>query len=70
MRTKHFDLDIKSLFKRGIKKKVEPFGCFLITGYMGSGKTYFAVKFANDYKQNYKTKKHYNKLLKKATIYQ
>ena len=56
MRTKRFDIDIKSFFKRGVKKKEEPFGCFLVTGYMGSGKTYFTVKFANDYKQNYKIK--------------
>lgn len=56
MRTKKFDIDIKSLFSKGIKKKEEPFGCFLITGYMGSGKTYFAVKFANDYKKHYKIK--------------
>lgn len=56
MRTKRFDIDIKSLFSKGIKKKEEPFGCFLITGYMGSGKTYFAVKFANDYKKKYKIK--------------
>ena len=56
MRTKKFDIDFKSLFCKGIKKKVEPFGCFLITGYMGSGKTYFAVKFANDYKKQYTIK--------------
>lgn len=56
MRTKRFDIDFKSLFSKGIKKKVEPFGCFLITGYMGSGKTYFAVKFANDYKKQYTIK--------------
>lgn len=53
---KHLEIDVKSLFKRGIKKKQEPFGCFLITGYMGSGKTYFAVKFADDKKQNYHIK--------------
>lgn len=56
MKTKKLEIDTKSLFKKGVKKKYEPFGCFLITGYMGSGKTYFAVKFANDYKQKYKIK--------------
>lgn len=56
MRTKRFDIDFKSIFSKGIKKKTEPFGCFLITGYMGSGKTYFAVKFANDYKKHYTIK--------------
>lgn len=48
------EIDFKSIFKRGIKKKYEPFGCFLITGYMGSGKTYFAVKFALQFKDTYK----------------
>ena len=56
MKTKRIDLDIKSFFKKGVKPKNEPFGCFLVTGYMGSGKTYFAIKFANDYKQTYKIK--------------
>lgn len=56
MRTKTLDIDFKSFFKKGVKQKVEPFGCFLVTGYMGSGKTYFAVKFANDYKHKYKIK--------------
>lgn len=56
MRTKRIDIDLKSFFKKGVKQKYEPFGCFLVTGYMGSGKTYFAVKFANDYKQKYKIK--------------
>lgn len=37
------EIDVKSIFRKGIKKKVEPFGCFLITGYMGSGKTYLSV---------------------------
>lgn len=50
------DIDFKSFVKKGIKKKIEPFGCFLITGYMGSGKTYFAVKFAYEHKENYKIK--------------
>lgn len=56
MRTRKIDFDLKSIFRKGIKAKYEPFGCFLITGYMGSGKTYFAVKFANDFKHNYKIK--------------
>lgn len=56
MRTKTLDIDFKSIFKKGIKKKIEPFGVFLITGYMGTGKTYFAVKFANDKKLQYKIK--------------
>lgn len=53
---KSLEIDFKSLFKKGIKKKEEPFGVFLITGYMGTGKSYFAVKYANDKKQTYKIK--------------
>ena len=56
MRTKNIDIDFKSFFKKGVKQVSEPFGCFLVTGYMGSGKTYFAVKFANDFKSTYKIK--------------
>ena len=40
---KSLEIDFNSLFIRGIKKKVEPFACFLITGYMGSGKSYLGV---------------------------
>lgn len=53
---KSLEIDLRSLFKKGVKKKVEPFGCFLITGYMGTGKTYFAIKYANDKKKDYKIK--------------
>lgn len=50
------EIDFKSFVRKGIKKKYEPFGCFLITGYMGSGKTYFAVKYAYDHYKTYKIK--------------
>ena len=50
------NIDFKSFFRKGIKKKEEPFGVFLITGYMGSGKTYFSVYFATTHIQNYKIK--------------
>lgn len=36
-------IDIKSLFKRSSKKINDNFGVSLITGYQGSGKTWFAV---------------------------
>jgi len=56
------DIDIKSIFKKGIKKKVEPFGCFLITGYMGSGKSYLGVyltlKFNKNHNYHIKTNIH------------
>ena len=34
----------KSFFKRGIKKVKDDFAIFLVTGYQGSGKTYFAIQ--------------------------
>jgi len=51
-----YDIDFKSFFKKGIKAKIEPFGVFLITGYMGSGKTYFACKYAFELNNKYKVK--------------
>ena len=56
MKLKNIDIDIKSIFSKGVKKKIEPFGCFLITGYMGSGKTYFATKYAYEHSKQYKIK--------------
>lgn len=51
-----YNIDLKSLFKRGIKAKYEPFGVFLVTGYMGSGKSYFCVKYAFELDSKYKVK--------------
>ena len=56
MKLRNIDIDIQSIFKKGIKQKKEPFGVFLVTGYMGSGKTYFCVKFATDFISKYKIK--------------
>lgn len=53
---KKYNIDFKSFIKRGIKPKYEPFGVFFVTGYMGSGKTYFAVKYAYDLNPFYKIK--------------
>lgn len=53
---KSLEIDFKSLFKKGIKKKVEPFGCFLITGYMGSGKSYLGVYLITKFNKNYNYK--------------
>lgn len=56
MKLNNLEIDFKSAFKKGVKKKVEPFGVFLITGPMGSGKSYFATRFSNDFKDNYTLK--------------
>lgn len=37
-----YNIDIKSLFQLGTKKINDNFGCSLITGYQGSGKTWLA----------------------------
>lgn len=36
-------IDFRSLFQRGIKSVADDFGIFLITGYQGSGKTWYAI---------------------------
>lgn len=41
------EIDIKSLFKRGIKKQDEQFYVRLITGYQGTGKTYLGIYLIN-----------------------
>lgn len=41
-------IDIKSFFRRGVKQIEDPWGVLLITGYMGSGKTYFSVYAVNN----------------------
>ena len=56
MKLNNLEIDFKSVFKKGVKKVVEPFGVFLITGPMGSGKTYFATRFSNDFKKTYTIK--------------
>lgn len=43
------NLDIKSMFKRKPKKLKDNFGVSFITGYQGSGKTYFAIYIAYKY---------------------
>lgn len=36
-------IDFKSFFQRGIKCVDDNFGIFLITGYQGSGKTWYSI---------------------------
>lgn len=36
-------IDYKSFFKKGVKPLNDNFGIFLITGYQGSGKTWYAI---------------------------
>lgn len=39
----NFKIDWNSLLKKGIKPVDDDFGIYLITGYQGSGKTYYAI---------------------------
>ena len=39
----NFKIDFNSLLKKGIKPADDDFGIYLITGYQGSGKTYYAI---------------------------
>lgn len=49
-------IDVKSFFKRGVKKLEEPYGVFFVCGRMGSGKTYFCTKYASEVIKNYTIK--------------
>lgn len=47
-------IDTKSFFKKGIKSNSDDFGIYLITGYQGSGKTYFGIYLLNQLKPELK----------------
>lgn len=49
-------IDTKSFFKKGVKKINEPFGVFLVNGRMGTGKTFFVVKWVFENFKDYKIK--------------
>ena len=42
MKILKYDIKFNTFKKRGIKSKESPWGCYMITGFQGSGKTYFA----------------------------
>ena len=39
-----YNIQVSTFFKRGIKNVKDDFAIYLVTGYQGSGKTYFAVQ--------------------------
>lgn len=49
-----FDIRVNTFVKPGVKEKNDPWGVYCITGFQGSGKTYFAVYLLNTMKKNYK----------------
>lgn len=62
-------VDLKSLFRRGVKKLEEPYGVFFVCGRMGSGKTYFCTKYASEHYKQYKIKTNIHSLrIPNATI--
>lgn len=44
MKILKYNIQFNTFFKRGIKSVQDSFAIYLVTGYQGSGKTYFAVK--------------------------
>ena len=52
-------IDFKTLFQKSPKKIDDNFGIYLITGYQGSGKTYYSIYLMEKMKnQNHFYKKH------------
>ena len=49
-------IDVKSFFRKGVKKIEEPYGVFFVCGPMGSGKTYFCTKFSSELSTQYTIK--------------
>ena len=45
---KRYNIDFKSMIKKGVKPIQEQFSVLLLCGRMGSGKTYLSIKFAID----------------------
>ena len=54
MKILKYDIRLNTFLKRGIKEKKDPWGVYTITGFQGSGKTYFAVYLLKSMKNNYK----------------
>ena len=52
---KRYNIDLKSIIKKGVKPISEQFSVLLLCGRMGSGKTYLSIKFAIDLLRKDKT---------------
>lgn len=54
MKILKYDIRLNTFLKPGIKQKEDPWGVYTITGFQGSGKTYYAVYLLKNMKNNYK----------------
>ena len=54
MKILKYDIKFNTFTKEGIKSKETPWGNYMITGFQGSGKTYFACFFLLDLLKRYK----------------
>lgn len=43
MKILKYDIKLKTFFKKGVKNFNDSWGCYCVTGFQGSGKTYYAV---------------------------
>ena len=60
---KRLRIDTKSFFRKSPKKAKDEFGVFLITGYQGTGKTYFGVYCLYNYFRDLKIKTNIHSLI-------
>lgn len=49
MKIGKYNIDTSSLLKKGVPNITDDWGVYFITGYQGTGKTYFSVKIALNY---------------------
>lgn len=54
MRIWKYDIKLKTFTKKGIKSQETPWGNYMITGFQGSGKTYFSIFLLLDLLTKYK----------------
>lgn len=54
MKVWKYDIRLNTFLKPGIRQKENPWGVYTITGFQGSGKTYFAVYLLKSMKNDYK----------------
>lgn len=56
MKIFRYDIKIDTFFKKGIASFNDSWGVYCVTGFQGSGKTYYAVYLTYNFKDDYKIK--------------